>query len=62
MEEKIKEILKKNINSIVPFYLMLSYGYYCLDESIVSDKFYDGLAKIFLGHYDKLKHRHKELI
>lgn len=39
-EGKIQELIDKDINLIVPWYLLLSYGYYCLDESVVSNYFY----------------------
>lgn len=62
METKIQKLVDKNINLIVPWYLMLSYGYYCLEESFVSDFFYDFLSREFLENYDKIEHRHKHLI
>ena len=62
LEQKIQERLDKGINVVVPWYLMLSYGYYCLDESIVSDTFFDNMAKIFLENYDNITHRHRNLV
>lgn len=43
-------------------YLMHSYLYYVLDEPVISDELYDGLAKYLLKHYDQLDHTHKHLI
>lgn len=62
LQVRINGAIKSNINLIVPWYLILSYSYYCLDESLVEDYEYDELAKLFLSNYDIIKHRHKQLV
>lgn len=62
MEQKIQNLIDSNVNLVVPWYLMLSYGYYILNETIVSDTFFDNLSKIFLNNFNEIKHRHKALI
>ena len=51
-----------NKNMTVPWYLMASYLYYHLDESLITDGDYDALAKLLLENYDVIEHRHKYLI
>lgn len=58
----INNRITDNPNMLVPFYLMLSYAYYKLDDPIVSDGFYDKLARKLLKEYDNIEHYHKHLI
>ena len=62
MEAYLKGLVSSNINLAVPIYLLLSYGYYTLDESLVSDTYYDSLSKLLLDNYETINHRHKHLI
>jgi len=43
-------------------YLVHSYIYYQLDNSVISDGDYDSMAKYILEHWDDLEHPHKHLI
>ena len=43
-------------------YLVHSYIYYHLDNSVIADSEYDKMAKYILEHYDELDHPHKHLI
>lgn len=43
-------------------YLVHSYIYYQLDNSVISDGEYDKMAKYILEHWDDLEHPHKHLI
>jgi len=43
-------------------YLVHSYIYYHLDNSVIADSEYDQMAKYILEHYDELDHPHKHLI
>ena len=56
------EIFAKNINLMVPWYLMAAYAYYQQDNPILSDSFFDDLAKTLLTVWDDVEHRHKEYI
>ena len=66
MSSKVERILTNRItdnsNMLVPYYLMLSYAYYVQDDPIVSDGFYDKLARKLLKEYDTIEHRHKHVI
>ena len=52
----------RNINLMVPYYLMAAYAYYKDDDPIFSDAFFDNLAKTMLARWDDIEHFHKELI
>jgi NAD-dependent DNA ligase len=58
----INNRITENPNMLVPYYLMLSYAYYKLDDPLVSDAFYDKLARKLLKEYDNIDHYHKHLI
>ena len=52
----------ENRNLAVPWYLMTSYLYYHLDESLIEDHEYDSLANFLLENFDAIEHWHKQLI
>ena len=52
----------RNINMMVPYYLMAAYAYYKDDEPIFSDAFFDNLAKTILERWDDIEHFHKDLL
>jgi NAD-dependent DNA ligase len=56
------ELFAKNINMMVPWYLMAAYAYYVEDDPIFTDSFFDNLAKTMLAVWDDIEHRHKHLI
>ena len=61
-ERIITNRITDNPNMLVPYYLMLSFAYYKQDDPIVSDAFYDKLARKLLKEYDNIEHYHKHLI
>jgi hypothetical protein len=66
MSSKVERIITNRItdnpNMLVPYYLMTSFAYYKRDDPIVSDAFYDKLARKLLKEYDNIEHYHKHLI
>jgi hypothetical protein len=56
------ELFSKNINLMVPWYLMAAYAYYAQDTPILSDSFFDDLAKTLLTVWSDVKHHHKKYI
>ena len=50
------------MNNPIGKYLVHSYIYYQLDNSIISDGEYDKMAKHILENWDDLEHPHKHLI
>jgi len=56
------EIIETNKNMMVPWYLMAAYGYYVQDNPILSDSFFDKLAKRMLNDWDNIEHQHKDNI
>jgi NAD-dependent DNA ligase len=61
-DERAAEIFADNINMMVPWYLMAAYAYYEQDDPILSDSFFDDLAKTLLAVWDDVEHRHKPYI
>lgn len=43
-------------------WLVASYAYYHLDESLMSDEEYDATAKLLLDNWDGFRHTHKRII
>ena len=62
LDDHAAEIFAKNINMMVPYYLMASYAYYKEDDPIFTDAFYDTLAKNMLAQWDNITHYHKAVI
>ena len=52
----------KKFNNLVAKYLIHSYLYYILDESIIPDREYDELCKELLDNIDSITHPHKHLL
>lgn len=63
LDGKVEPLISGNIHLLVPWYLILSYAYYYLDVSLVSDELYDRLCKRLyaaLSSFD-IEHRHMGL-
>jgi len=58
----IIELIQKNINLTVPWYLMASYAYYVRDENIITDNTFDNLAIHMANNWDIIEHHHKYMI
>ena len=56
------KLFAKNINMMIPWYLMASYAYYKQDDAIFSDGFFDEMGKTMLACWDDIEHFHKEHI
>jgi NAD-dependent DNA ligase len=62
MDDRAAKLFAKNVNMMVPWYLMAAYAYYKQDDPILSDKFFDDMAKTMLDIWDEIEHFHKHLI
>ena len=62
IEQIITDKVAENLNMLVPLYLILSYAYYVEDNPLVSDAYYDSMAKQLYKEYDNVNHMHKHLI
>jgi hypothetical protein len=62
LDKQVANVIKDNMNMMVPFYLMASYAYYVDDDPILTDGFYDNLAKIIYKEWDNITHRHRDVI
>ena len=61
-DQHAAELFAKNINMMVPYYLMASYAYYKQDDPIFSDGFFDSMGKTMLACWDDIEHWHKKYI
>lgn len=62
LDNRAAELFAKNINMMVPWYLMASYAYYEQSDPILSDSFFDEMGKTMLAVWDDIEHFHKDLI
>jgi len=62
LDQRAAELFLKNINMMVPWYLMAAYAYYEEDDPILSDKFFDDMGKTMLEKWNDINHYHKHLI
>lgn len=62
LDDYASNIFENNINIMVPWYLMASFAYYKQDDPILSDAFFDNMAKTMLENWDTIEHWHKEYI
>lgn len=62
LDSMCRTILDTAPNAAISWWLIASYAYYHHDISILSDGFYDGLAKAMLEAWSELEHDHKHLI
>lgn len=62
-DARVEGYLEKGPNMLVPWYLILSYAYYFLDVSLVSDGLYDRICKDLLASLEAfdVDHRHMAL-
>lgn len=51
-----------NVNHLIPYYLMASYLYYELDESVISDDVFNTICKLLLANFNTLNHPHAHLL
>lgn len=56
------DIWRTNPNMLVPYYLMHSYIYYHLGDSIISDYEYDDMCVQLKEKWKDIKHYHKNLV
>ena len=62
LDKNVTSIISSNLNMSVPYYLMASYAYYKEDNPILTDDFFDRLAKKILNNWDNIEHYHKHLL
>jgi aspartate ammonia-lyase len=57
-----EDVWRVNPNMLVPYYLMHSYIYYEINDSIITDYEYDEICKELKDKWDDVKHYHKHLV
>ena len=61
-DKECGDVIDDNLNMTVPWYLMAAYAYYEEDRPILSDSYFDRLAKRMLEYWDMIDHFHKDYI
>ena len=56
------KIFQENINMMVPWYIMASFAYYKQDNAILTDAFFDDMAKTMIAVWEDIEHYHKKYI
>lgn len=62
LDAYVTSLLQRSKNLAVSWWLMGSYAYYYLDETIISDEFFDYLTVLIRENYDEIVHVNKDLI
>jgi|TARA_R110002074_G_scaffold102277_1_gene221023 hypothetical protein len=57
-----EDVWRTNPNMLVPYYLMHSYIYYEINDSIITDYEYDELCRELKDRWDSITHYHKHLV
>jgi hypothetical protein len=62
LDSFVKAIIEKDMNMIVPHYLMSSYLYYHEDTQYISDGMFDWICSLLRDNWENISHFHKHLI
>lgn len=62
LDTYVSGLLQRSKNLAVSWWLMGSYAYYYLDETIISDEFFDYLTLFLSENLDQIVHVNKDLI
>lgn len=54
--------MSKDLNLLVPKYLIHSYLYYEQDTNLISDEEFNSICKKLLDNFDEIEHPHKYLL
>lgn len=54
------DINNESLDKLVAVYLVSSFCYHRLNESIISDEDYDQVCRRLLANYESITHRHKK--
>ena len=58
----MSDVWRVNPNMLVPYYLMHSFIYYEINDSIITDYEYDEICRELKDKWDDVTHYHKHLI
>jgi len=58
----VSDVWRINPNMLVPYYLMHSFIYYEINDSIITDYEYDEICRELKDKWDDVTHYHKHLI
>ena len=61
-DEAARKAFKGNPNTALSFFIVASYCYYVVYESVLSDECYDKMSRYLLQNWDKVEHVNKNLV
>lgn len=61
-EAYMTRVIRRNRNMMVPYYIMCCYAYYEEDNPLVSDGFFDLLARTLAREFTTVQHQHKNYL
>lgn len=59
---KLDKKKNKSLDKLVAVYLVASFSYHKLNESIVSDEAFDQVCRRLLANHDSITHQHKNFL
>lgn len=62
LDTYVYSLLERSNNLAVSWWLMASYAYYLLDETIISDECFDQLTQVISDNYQNIVHVNKDLV
>lgn len=57
-----KQLPHEDINTVVGYWLMANFLYYCMNLNAISDELYDTLSRRIADEYDTITHKYKHLV
>lgn len=62
LDHECLDLIDRNPNMMIPWYLMASYAYYEQDSPVLSDSMFDRLSKKLLDNWETIDHYHKDCL
>lgn len=62
LDEYVKQLVARNVSSAISWWLLGSFAYYMLDETLFSDELFDELNELIIEHYDTIEHVNKDMV
>lgn len=62
LDKELVDATDRNVNQMIPWYIISAYAYYEEDDPILSDAAFDKLSKKMIEAWDTIEHYHKEYV
>jgi hypothetical protein len=60
--EECAAAIERSINMTVPWFLITCYAYYHLNESLLTDEYFDSMCATMIKRWKQIQHPHKSLV